>query len=329
MRASTGSTSGSITGMDDARIDETGHGEAPRDPLAPDEEPAFTTEIPDSKLVRELALDRTETLATRPVHEFIAEARIHVPTRGNRILEQVVERVNADEELRTWWHIGNLNAVARMNMNDHSWVHMQIVTNIGLKLLRLLFKAGVEPATVTDYGLTRKDAEVIVLLGCLLHDIGISVHRNGHEEFSLLLAERKTHELLEGLYDTITTTIVVSETLGAIISHRKGGVPLTIEAGVVRVADALDMTHGRSRIPFEQGSLSIHALSAAAIDKVSLAPGADRAIRVEIAMNNSSGVFQVDELLKKKLKGSGIEQHVEIEVAVHEQEKRLLDRFSF
>ena len=310
--------------MDDAHPDS--HGPDAHDRI--DEEPAFTSEIPVSNLAGEMATDRQQILSERRVHEFIAEARISVPTRGNRMLERVLERVNSDDELRTWWHIGNLNAVARMGMNDHSWVHMQVVTNIGLKLLRLLAKAGVEPCTVTDYGLTRKDAEVVVVLGCLLHDIGMSIHRIGHEEYSLVLADRKAHQLLDGLYDEITRTVIVSETLQAIISHRSGGMPLTIEAGVVRVGDALDMTHGRSRIPFEQGSLSIHALSAAAIDRVRLTQGDGRAIRVQIEMNNSSGVFQVDELLKKKLKGSGLEQHVEIEVAVHEQEKRLLDRFS-
>jgi metal-dependent HD superfamily phosphatase/phosphodiesterase len=314
--------------MDDAHPDHNGHADDDADQHLVDEEPAFTSEIPVSNLAREMAVDRQQALTDRRVHEFIAEARISVPTRGNRVLERLLERVNADDELRTWWHIGNLNAVARMQMNDHSWVHMQIVTNISLKLLRLLFKAGVEPCTVTDYGLTRKDAEVIVVLGCLLHDVGMSIHRNGHEEFSLILADRKAHQLLEGLYDDITRTVVVSEALHTIISHRSGGMPLTIEAGVLRVGDALDMTHGRSRIPFEQGSLSIHALSAAAIDRVRLTQGEGRAIAVQIEMNNSSGVFQVDELLKKKLKGSGLEQHVEIEVAVHEQEKRLLDRFS-
>lgn len=275
-----------------------------------------------------MASDRAKTLAGRPVHEFIAEARINVPSRGNRVLEQVIKRVNADDELRTWWHIGNLNAVARMGMNDHSWVHMQIVTNIGLKLLRLLARADVRPAMVTDYGLTQKDAEVVVLLGCLLHDIGMSIHRIGHEEYSLFLADRKAHQLLDGLYDDITTTAVVSEALQSIITHRSDGMPLTLEAGVVRVADSLDMTHGRSRIPFEQGSLSIHALSAAAVDRVRLLPGDERAIAVQIEMNNSSGVFQVDELLRKKLKGSGLERHFEIEVSVHENEKRLLDRFT-
>lgn len=294
----------------------------------PEEEPAFTSEIPESHLAKEIASDRQEALAQRSVHEFIAEARIHVPTRGNRKLERIIDRVNADDELRTWWHIGNLNAVTRMGMNDHSWVHMQIVCNIGLKLLRLLARAGVRPAMVTDYGLTQKEAEVVVTLGCLLHDVGMSVHRLGHEEFSLFLADRKAHELLDGLYDEVTQTVIVSEALQSIMTHRADGRPLTIEAGVVRVADSLDMTHGRSRIPFEQGSLSIHALSAAAVDRVRLRSGRERAIEVQIEMNNSSGVFQVDELLRKKLKGSGLERHVEIEVNVDENEKRLLDRFT-
>jgi metal-dependent HD superfamily phosphatase/phosphodiesterase len=46
------------------------------------------------------------------------------------------------------------------------------------------------------------------------------------------------------------------------------GEPLALEAGILRVADALDMAKGRSRIPFEAGSVSMHSLSAAAIDEV-------------------------------------------------------------
>jgi metal-dependent HD superfamily phosphatase/phosphodiesterase len=296
-------------------------------PTDSEEEPAFTSEIPAGKLAGDLAREPSRTLAEQTVAEFVAEARIKVPSRGNKVLEQVVDRINADDEIKTWWHIANLNAVARLQMNDHSWVHMQIVTNIGLKLLRLLTKAGVEPGTVTDYRMTRKDAEVIVLLGCLLHDVGMSIHRQSHEEFSLFLAERKLRELLDGLYPLCERTVIVSETLQSIISHRSGGRPLSVEAGVVRIADALDMTHGRSRVPFEQGSMSIHALSAQAIDKVVLKQGDQRPILVEIDMNNSSGVFQVDELLKHKLKGSGLEHHVEVVARVQQQEKRLVSVF--
>ena len=37
----------------------------------------------------------------------------------------------------------------RLGMSDHSWVHVQVVLNISLRLLRLLVKGGIEPAMVT------------------------------------------------------------------------------------------------------------------------------------------------------------------------------------
>ncbi|HKS78585.1 MAG TPA: hypothetical protein VJQ07_06910, partial [Gaiellaceae bacterium] len=77
--------------------------------------------------------------------EAVARMRINVPVRGNRKLRTLIERVNADDQLKGWWHVSNVNAVARMEINDHSWVHIQIVTNIALKLLRQLTKHGVEP----------------------------------------------------------------------------------------------------------------------------------------------------------------------------------------
>ena len=173
--------------------------------------------------------------------------------RGNRTLRTLIERVNADYQLKAWWHVSNVNAVARLEINDHSWVHIQIVTNIALKLLRQLTKHGVEPAMVHDYGLTSDDAEIVVALAALLHCIGMSVHRHGHEDFRLFLAEPKLRELLDGIYDEPDRTVIVSEVLQAIISHRADGEPLTLEAGILRVADALDMAKGRSRIPFERG----------------------------------------------------------------------------
>ena len=116
--------------------------------------------------------------------------------------------------------------------------------------------------------------------------------------------------------------------LHAIIGHRSDGAPFTIEAGIVRVADALDMARGRSRIPFEAGQRNIHSLSAYAIDEVKISPGRDRAVRVEIAMSNSAGIFQVDELLAQKLRGSGLEDYIEVVARIEaETEKRLIEVF--
>ncbi|HYZ76352.1 MAG TPA: HD domain-containing protein [Gaiellaceae bacterium] len=257
--------------------------------------------------------------------EAVAQMRINVPARGNRKLRTTIERANADLELKGWWHVANINAVARLEINDHSWVHVQIVANIALKLLRQLFKHGVEPSLVRDYGFERNDSEVVVLLGALLHCVGMSIHRDGHEDFSLFLAEPKTRELLAGLYDEPDLTVITSEVLHEITSHRDYGTPLTLEAGIIRVADALDMAKGRSRIPFERGSVSIHSLSAAAIEDVTITDGDTRPIKIEVLMNNSSGIYQVDGLLKAKLRGSGLEPYVEVIAHIDtEAEKRLV-----
>jgi len=257
--------------------------------------------------------------------QAVAAMRINVPPRANRKLRSLLERVNADDQLKAWWHVSNVNAVARLEINDHSWVHIQIVANIALKLLRQLTKHGVEPSLVRDYGLERDDAEVVVLLGALLHCIGMSIHRDGHEDFSLFLAEPKIRELLQGIYDEPNLTVLAAEVLHEITSHRDYGKPLTLEAGIIRVADALDMAKGRSRIPFEHGRVSIHSLSAAAIEDVTITDGDTRPIKIEILMNNSSGIYQVDGLLKAKLQGSGLEPYVEVIAHIDtETERRLV-----
>src|SRR5881392_63849 len=124
-----------------------------------------------------MALDReTEERIEQPVSaeaeretrltpaQAVAAMKINVPVRGNRKLRRILERVNDDAQLKGWWHSANVNAVARLRINDHSWVHVQIVANIALKLLRQLTKHHVEPSVVTDYGFETDDAEVVVLL---------------------------------------------------------------------------------------------------------------------------------------------------------------------
>jgi metal-dependent HD superfamily phosphatase/phosphodiesterase len=253
---------------------------------------------------------------------------IRLPVRHNPRLLELINRVNADSELYALWEVANVNAVRRQGMSDHGPVHVQIVANIALKLLRLLLEHGVKPGIVIDYNLTKEDAELIVVLASLTHDLGMSIHRQDHEQYSLFLSRPKIDELLEGLYDLPTRTIITSEILHAIISHRAGGYPLTLEAGILRVADSLDMAEGRTRIPFEAGDVNIHSISAAAIEKVFIEKGEAKPIRIVVRMNNSAGIFQLDELVKKKLKGSRLEPYLEIKATIEgESEKKLVQTF--
>lgn len=261
---------------------------------------------------------------------FADRIEMRVPDRHNPKLHAVLERVNADDELYGLWLASNVTAIERLGMTDHGPVHVKIVTNIAVRMLRLLIDGGVEPSVVDTYRMDHTDAEVVVAMGALLHDVGMSIHRDEHESFSLFIARRKLVALLDGIYTPRERVFMESEILHAITSHRAGGRPLTVEAGVVRIADALDMAKGRSRIPFEAGSLSIHSVSAAAIEAVRIEPGETRPIRLCIEMTNSAGVFQLDQLFRGKLRGSGLEEYIEVEAELEgETEKRLVRNFSF
>jgi uncharacterized protein len=263
------------------------------------------------------------TPAERLAHRLL----LNDPSRGNARVAKLIERVNADDELYAFWTAANVNAVERLGMTDHGPVHVKIVMNLAVKLLRVLVDAGIQPGVVVNYGMENEDAEVVVVLASLLHDVGMSIHRRDHEEFSLFLAQPLVRDLLEGIYDRATATVLRAEVLHAIIGHRSGGRPLTLEAGIVRVADALDMAKGRSRIAMgmEGETMSIHSISAAAIEAVHIEVGVEKPVRIRIEMSNSAGIFQLDQLFREKLRGSGLEAFVEAEAQIEsESEKRLV-----
>jgi metal-dependent HD superfamily phosphatase/phosphodiesterase len=255
------------------------------------------------------------------------DARVHAPARGNRRLQALLDAVDADLQVKAWWHAAGVNA-ERLHMSDHSWVHIQIVLNMALRLSRLLLARGVQPSIVADHGMEVRDAEVVIAGAALLHCVGMSIHRIDHESYSLFMASRKLGDLLEPVYDEPERSIVVAETMHAIISHRSKGAPFTIEGAILRVADALDMSRGRSRVPFEAGHTNIHSLSAYAIEEVKIAAGEEKAVRIEIEMSNSAGIFQVDEGLGTKLRGTPLEQHIEVVARISaEHEQRLVPIF--
>ena len=250
-------------------------------------------------------------------------------SKKNRRLKKLIHHINEDDELLQLWKCANVNAVDRSGISDHGEIHIRIVSNAALKLLRLLVDGGVQPSIVKDHHMDVEDAEVVVVLAACLHDIGIAVHRVNHEQFSLILGYPKARELLAGIYEEPFLTTVAAEVMHAMIAHSAKETCLTVEAGILKVADALDMTEGRSRIPFETGRVNIHSVSAQAVDSVEIKKGQDRPVKLVIILANSAGIFQVDELLRHKLQNSSIKDYVEIMARIEgETERRLLEIYN-
>ena len=163
------------------------------------------------------------------------------------------------------------------------------------------------------------DAEVVVVLGSIFHDLGMIVQRYNHEIYSAFLALEFLERCLPPTYNEEEIAIMTSEVLHAIVTH--GGEPgsnkpprnriLTKEAGIVSIADALDMEAGRARIPFQAGKVDIHAVSALSIEKVEVecaenVENGQKPINIKIKMSNSAGVFQIDELLSQESLTQGL-----------------------
>lgn len=253
---------------------------------------------------------------------------MRLPAQGNEKLKSIVQRLSEDRKLQAYWRCANITAIDRMGFSDHGPTHIRIVASSALRMLRILLQRGVTPSIVKNHGLAAQDAEVVTVLASAMHDLGMAIVREGHDEWSVLLAIGFLDRYLADLYAPEQAAIVTAEVLHAIVSHHRGQTPLTLEAGIVRVADALDMEKGRARIPFEAGKVNIHSVSALSIESVRIERGDEKPITVSIRMSNSAGIFQVDELLRSKIKGSGLEPYIHVAAEISgEKEAKIIEKF--
>lgn len=251
-----------------------------------------------------------------------------LPYKDNEKLRKIVDLIKKDAQLQTFWKCSNVMAIDRLGYTDHGPTHVKIVANSALKLLRILVNKGVVPSVVKDYDLTVDDAEVIVVLGSVLHDLGLIVARENHEMYSVFLAFDFLQENLQSVYTVEKSAIICSEVLHAVLAHHPDQAVLTLEAGIVRIADALDMEQGRARIPFEAGKVDIHSVSALSIKQVEILEGKEKPIIIKVKMANSAGIFQVDELLKARIQNSGLQKYIHVTAEITAQEeRRIIEKF--
>jgi len=226
-------------------------------------------------------------------------------------------RLMDDPQVLALWDLTGYMAVEKLGYNDHGQMHAQVVGSKALRLLYLLTEGGIEPDVVIGNAGTLADAYVVVLAAALLHDVGNQVAREGHETYSVMLAQPVLARLLPKLYsDPAQAQVLTGFILSAIASHDCTPMPITLEGSIVAVADGADMTQGRGRVAFDRGKADIHAVSAMAIRKVTIQAGEKTPAHIEVAMDNPAGLFQVEKLLGRKLTLSGLEQYVSLRACV-------------
>jgi len=229
------------------------------------------------------------------------------------LLRRAFNLLEKDAEVQSLLQMANVMAVNRLKYNDHGPVHSKITCGSALEIFSILSQR-VPPTTVEEGLCNLDDAKLIVLCGAYLHDIGNAVHRNLHHVHGCIIAAPILDRLLSKIYpkNRDLTLRLKSEILHCIFSHDENVRCLSVEAGSVKVADGTDMAEGRARIPYKMGGVDIHSLSALAIRKVEIVEGENRPIKILVNMDNPAGVFQIEEVLGRKIASSGIEKWVEV-----------------
>lgn len=221
--------------------------------------------------------------------------------------------LNTDSEANADWDMANYIAVSKLRYNDHGEIHAKIVAANALKMLKLLLDNGVSTSALKEKAGDEDDVYLIVLAGALLHDIGNQVHRENHNVSGVYLAVPLLNRLLPRVYKSEEIMYEIrAQILHCIYSHEFEIQDLTEESALVGIADGTDMTKGRGRLAFDRGNVNIHTVSALSIERVEIKQGEGVPIQILIYLNNSAGVFQIQETLAKKIIGGPLENYCEV-----------------
>ncbi len=246
----------------------------------------------------------------------VSDRLVEEKVSGDEVLGSIFHELEHNEELQTSLRLCNDMVVKRLYYNDHGPTHARIVAGAALEILEIFIRRGLRPVTML-HGLTQRDAAAVVLLGSYLHDIGNMIHREMHHVTGVYIADRFLSSLLPRFYSEQKALLRIrQEVLHSIIAHDESVQALSLEAGVVKLADGTDMAEGRARYPYAYGKTDIHAFSALAIKSVDLREGEEVPLLVEVDMTSEAGVFQVEEVYGKKIATSGLERFVTVRMTL-------------
>jgi metal-dependent HD superfamily phosphatase/phosphodiesterase len=252
-------------------------------------------------------------------HEVIDRQKIRardlIPD-NTRALE-MYQYLSGSPKVQSYLRTANRMAVSRLGYTDHGPVHAEVATWNALRVFDILDET-FQPNVVAEGIGDIDDARLIVLASTYLHDIGMVVHRNEHNQAAVQLAGPILETKLMNIYnDPAKATDILSFIFHGIYAHDDDTQCLTLEAGMTKIGDGADMTKGRTIVPFQKGKVDIHSVSAMAINNVILEKGDKKPLRITVAMDNPAGVFQVQAVLEKKLSTSNLQDHVDIDVLVN------------
>ena len=240
---------------------------------------------------------------------------------------QAAQLLFNDAELQAMQEYTNIVSIKRLGYNDHGPVHMRKATYNAIKMFNLLKDADIKMNLEQEGVGNSNDSLVGVLFASLLHDLGMSIAREQHENQSIILALPLIDKILAQIYkpdEYMLKTAVRSIAIEGIFGHMATHKIHSLEAGLVLIADGSDMEKGRARIPTMLSHTprvgDIHRTSSGAVQKVKISKGLEKPINITVEMNASVGFFQIEEVFFPKINISPVKPYIELYAGVVDRE---------
>jgi len=247
------------------------------------------------------------------VFEAQVDKELSTLLEPHRKARETLATLSQDIEVANLLEQANIVSIARMGYNDHGKVHAKIVAMNAIKIYNLFNNTDTPANIVRERVGDNEDVIVSLLIGAYLHDIGISVSRDSHDMLGVILGKGILVRILplvtEDKEKTERMTPIILEEILCHLGHYRA---TSLEAKIVATSDGTDMTKGRARIPAKTSKPDIHQFSALAVEQVEINRGQKKPIRINIEMNDTAGVFQIEHQLIQKITDVGFEDHVEI-----------------
>ena len=207
----------------------------------------------------------------------------------------VIRDLINDTEIQAVQDFANKVSITRLGFNDHGPVHMRTVCHNALRMLKLLYNAGIPTSLQREQVGSFDDSVTAVALASFCHDFGMTIGRQDHELYSGILAyniiDRILQKNLPDERDLMRRVVIRSTAMEGILGHMGTRKIHSIEAGIILIADGCDMTKGRP-------------------------------IQIVVQMSAEVGFFQIEEVLLPKINSSPAKEYIELFACVEGSEPK-------
>ena len=125
----------------------------------------------------------------KSVKEISVESKILKRLQSHPLCLELAQYLFEDGELQEMQDYANNVSIKRLGYNDHGPVHMRQVAANSIKMLNILHECGIKTSLEKEEIGTFEDSMCAVILAGLMHDLGMMIGRQGHEEMSVILAK--------------------------------------------------------------------------------------------------------------------------------------------